>query len=125
VAVSDRTGTIATALRVVPRSGSTASDHAAIAGLIADEEAEVVVIGLPLNMNGTSGPAARAARAEASRLATVVSVPVVLFDERRTTVTADQALLAAGLKAPDRRRVVDKVAAAVMLQHWLDAGQPR
>lgn len=125
VAVSDRTGTIASPLQVLQRSGSPLRDHRAIAALVAEEEAEVVVVGLPLNMNGSAGPAARAASAEASALATVVGVPVVTFDERRTTVTADQAMIGAGMKAPARRRVVDKIAATVLLQSWLDAGGPR
>jgi putative Holliday junction resolvase len=53
-------------------------------------------------------------------LATVVGVPVHLSDERRTTVTAERALMEGGLDAKQRRKVVDKVAAAVLLQHWLD-----
>jgi putative Holliday junction resolvase len=82
----------------------------------------VLVVGLPLNMNGTSGPAANAAVSEARALATVVGVPVETYDERRTTSTADAALMTFKMKAQDRRRVVDKVAAAVMLQAWLEAG---
>jgi putative Holliday junction resolvase len=124
VAVSDRTGTIASPLTVIQRSGSVARDHHVIAKLVVDEEAEAVVVGLPLNMNGTYGPAATAAVAEAATLATVVGVPVHTSDERRTTVTADRAMMEAGMRAPARRKVVDKIAAAVLLQHWLD-GQPR
>ncbi|HSB86173.1 MAG TPA: Holliday junction resolvase RuvX, partial [Ilumatobacteraceae bacterium] len=116
---------IATPLQVLQRTGSTRRDHLAVAELVGEEEADVVVVGLPLNMDGSAGPAARAAADEARALATVVGVPVVTFDERRTTVTADQAMISAGMKAPARRRVVDKVAAAVMLQSWLDAGSPR
>jgi putative Holliday junction resolvase len=125
VAVADRTGTIASPLQVLPRSGSVKRDHLAIAELVAEEEAEIVVVGLPLNMNGSSGPAAKAAIDEAAALATVVGVPVVTFDERRTTVTADQAMIEANMRAQARRRIVDKIAAAVMLQNWLDAGGPR
>lgn len=120
VAVSDRSGTIASPLTVIQRSGSTARDHQAIARLVVEEEAEAVVVGLPLNMNGTAGPAAKAAVAEAEALATVVGVPVHTSDERRTTVTADRAMMEAGMGAQARRKVVDKVAAAVLLQHWLD-----
>ena len=124
VAVSDRSGTIASPFTVLQRSGSVARDHRAIADLVAEEEAEVVVVGLPLNMNGTAGPAAKAAQKEAAALATVVPVPVTLFDERRTTVTADMAMMEARMNAQARREVVDKVAAAVLLQQWLDAGRP-
>lgn len=120
IAVSDRTGTIATPLTVLQRSGSVARDHQQIARLVLEEEAEVVVVGLPRNMDGSLGPAARAAMKEAEALATVVGVPVLTSDERRTTVTADRAMIEAGLDAKQRRKIVDKVAAAVLLQHWLD-----
>ena len=122
IAVSDRSGTIASPLTVVQRSGSVARDHQVIAKLVEEEEAEAVVVGLPLNMNGTAGPAAQAAMKEAKALATVVNVPVHTSDERRTTVTADRAMIEAGMNAQARRKVVDKVAAAVLLQHWLDGG---
>jgi putative Holliday junction resolvase len=125
VAIGDRTGTIASPLAVLQRSGSARRDHATIAELVIEEEAEIVVVGLPLNMNGSSGPAAKAAVEEAAALATVVGVPVVTFDERRTTVTADRAMIEANMNAQARRRIVDKIAAAVMLQSWLDAGRPQ
>jgi putative Holliday junction resolvase len=120
VAVSDRSGTIATPLTVLQRSGSRRRDHEAIAKLVAEEEAELVVVGMPLNMDGTAGASARAAEDEARALATVVGVPVVTFDERRTTVTADRVLMDVRMRAEARRRIIDKVAAAVILQHWLD-----
>ena len=125
VAIGDRTGTIASPLKVLQRSGSLKRDHEAIAKLVVEEEADIVVVGLPLNMSGSSGPAAQAAIDEATALATVVAVPVVTFDERRTTVTADRAMMEANMRAQARRRIVDKIAAAVMLQNWLDAGGPR
>ena len=125
VAIGDRTGTIASPLLVLQRSGNVKRDHEAIAKLVIEEEADIVVVGLPLNMSGSSGPAAQAAVDEAAALATVVAVPVVTFDERRTTVTADQAMMEANMRAQARRRIVDKIAAAVMLQNWLDAGGPR
>jgi len=120
IAVSDRSGTIASPLTVVHRSGSTKRDHQAIAALVAEEEAEIVVVGLPINMDGSLGPAAKAATAEANTLASVVGVPVVTFDERRTTVTAQRAMIDARMRAEARRRIIDKVAAAVILQNWLD-----
>ena len=77
IAVSDRSGTIASPLTVLQRSGSVRRDHQAIAALVVEEEAELLVVGLPLNMNGTMGPAAKAAVTEAEALATVVGVPVI------------------------------------------------
>lgn len=120
VAVSDRSGTIATPLTVLSRARSQRLDHEEIRRLVESEEAVAVVVGLPLNMDGSEGPAAAAARAEAARLATVVSVPVHVHDERRTTVEADRVLMEQKMRAQARRRVVDKVAAAVMLQSWLE-----
>ena len=124
IAISDPTGTIASPLTMIARSGSPRRDHAAIAALVAEEQVELIVVGLPLNMNGSVGPAAQAAIKEAKALATVVGMPVVTFDKRRTTVTADRALMEGGIGAQARRKLVDKVAAAVMLQAWLDSGSP-
>lgn len=121
LAVSDLSGTIASPLTVLQRSRSRHHDLAEIARIARDEEAQVIVVGLPLNMDGSEGPSAKAARAEAARLATVSGVPVELHDERRTTVSADESMRAAGLDAIERRQRVDKVAAAIMLQSWLDA----
>ena len=120
IAVSDLSGTIASALTTVHRSSSRRHDHAEIARLVRDEEAEVVVVGLPLSLDGTKGPAARSAETEARHLASDVGVPGEMYDERFTTVTAERGMLEAGLDARRRRKVVDKVAAAVMLQAWLD-----
>jgi putative Holliday junction resolvase len=121
VAVSDRSGTIASPLCVLQRAGSKRADHLAIARLVTEEEAEAVVIGLPLTLAGRSGAAAEAAVAESRQIATVISVPVHVHDERLTTVTAERALREARMRAEARRRVVDKIAAAVMLQSWLDS----
>ena len=120
VAVSDRSGTVASPLGVVERSGRVGEDHRRLAALVREEEAEVVVVGLPLSLDGSEGTAAQGARREAEQLATVVGVPVETYDERLTTVTAERNLREAGLRGRARRRVVDQVAAAVILQGWLD-----
>lgn len=121
IAVSDSSGTVASPLSVLPRSRSRAHDLHEIARIACDEAADVIVMGLPLNMDGSEGPAAKAAIAEARQLATLVDVPVEMHDERLTTVSADRSLMEAGMKAPARRQIVDKVAAAIMLQSWLDS----
>jgi putative Holliday junction resolvase len=120
ISVSDLSGTIASALTTVHRSKSRRHDHAEITRLVKIEECEVVVVGLPLSLDGTHGPAARGATKEAKQLATVVGVPVEMYDERFTTVTAEQAMREAGLSGQRQRQIVDKMAAAVMLQAWLD-----
>jgi putative Holliday junction resolvase len=118
VALATSDGRLATPYEVITRSGDRCRDHQAIAAIAEDTGALVVVIGLPLSLDGTEGPAARAARHEAEELGTATGLPVELWDERLTTVTANRDL--AGLDGRSRRRVVDKVAAAVMLQAWLD-----
>jgi putative Holliday junction resolvase len=129
VAVSDRSGTLASPLTVVQRSGRRSDDHERLRRLVVEEEAERVVVGLPLSLDGSVGRAAEGAIAEAGQLASVVGVPVETYDERLTTVTADRNLMEVRMRAEARRRIVDKVAAAVMLQAWLDGrrgsgGQP-
>jgi putative Holliday junction resolvase len=120
VALSDSEGRMATPYEVVARSGDRARDHRRIAALAAEAEAELLVVGLPLSLDGSVGPAAEAALAEAAELAVVTGLPAEMWDERLTTVSADRDLLALDLKAPARRKVVDKVAASIMLQAWLD-----
>jgi len=120
VALSDSDGTLATPYEVVPRSGDRPRDHRRIAALAEEAGARCLVVGLPLSLDGSTGPAAVAALAEADELAAATGLPVVTWDERLTTVTADRDLIALNLKAPARRKVVDKVAAAIMLQAWLD-----
>lgn len=122
VAVSDPGGVLASPVTVLPRSGDRSADHRAIAALAAEWEAGRVVVGLPLSLDGSMGPAARAAAEEADALAGVVGVPVEVADERLTTVTADRAMREAAPRkgARDRRRTIDAAAAAVLLQTWLD-----
>ena len=121
VAVSDSDRMLALPSTVIQRSGDRARDHRAIAEIVEEYEAARLVVGLPLSLDGSMGPAAQAASDEAEELAATLTIPVELYDERFTTVTADRSLMEMKMKADARRRVVDKVAAAVMLQSWLDA----
>lgn len=120
VALSDSDGALATPYEVLARSGDRPRDHRRIAALAEEAGARCLVVGLPLSLDGSTGPAAAAALAEAEELAAECGLPVEMWDERLTTVTADRALIAQNLKAPARRKVVDKLAAAIMLQAWLD-----
>ena len=120
VATSDPGQVLASPYTVLPRSRRRVDDHQAIAALVEELEAERVVVGLPLALDGSTGPAARAALAEVDQLAAALTVPVETWDERLTTVAADRSMQARGMKAPARRKVVDQVAAAVLLQSWLD-----
>jgi putative holliday junction resolvase len=126
LAVCDSTGTMAFPHTVLERSGDVVRDRAEIVRAVQETGATTLVVGLPLSLDGTDGPAALLARAEADELATALDdVSVVLFDERLTTVSAQAALGAAGRRGRAARDVVDSVAATVLLQAWLDAGRPR
>ena len=110
-AVSDPSGSIVTPLRVVERPESPAGLEA-LAALVDETEAELVLVGLPLTMSGEEGEQAAAARAFADRLADLLEVPVDLYDERLTTKMADRT----GGGADQ-----DSVAAAHLLESWLMA----
>lgn len=121
VAVSDADRRVATPIEVVTRRGDLASDHRALAEIAAEWEVGLVVVGLPLSLSGGVGPAAQQVLDEVDQLRATLRVPVETYDERLTTVTAERRLTEQRMGAKARRKVVDKVAAAVMLQAWLDA----
>ena len=119
VAVSDATGTIATPHSVIDRRGQDVSE--VLRSVIDEYDVEVIVVGLPLHLSGDEGASAESARSFAEAVAEATGLPVALQDERFTTVTAEQALLEGGVRRRERREVRDKVAAAVMLQGYLDS----
>ena len=122
VAVSDSDGRVATPVTVVQRHGDRPRLHRELADLVSEWEAELVVLGLPIDLEGQVGPAARNVLAERAELEKVLTVPVEVHDERLTTRIADRALQERGdMDGRDRRKVVDMVAASVILQDWLDA----
>jgi putative holliday junction resolvase len=135
IALSDASELLASPLTVLDRSGDEEADRAAIAGVVADAGAGVVVVGVPRSLSGAMGPAARAALAEVEQLARVIAVPVETHDERLTTALAvrlrregqagarSRSPRAGGGGSARRRarsRPIDSEAAAVMLQSWLD-----
>jgi putative holliday junction resolvase len=87
---------------------------------VAANDAGLVVLGLPLDPEGNEGTAARSARAFADRLRAALPVPVEMIDESFSTVEAEAVLLEADLSRARRKQVVDRLAAAVILQRWLD-----
>ncbi len=124
VAVSDDTGLIASPLTTIRRT-SKAADFDKIARLVQEQRAGALVIGLPLNRDGSAGPQAQrveryaAALAESLR-AQGLGLPVIFWDEHLSTQRADEAMIVAGRKARDRRDRIDAAAAAVILQDYLD-----
>ena len=121
VAVSDSGGRVATGHCVLERTGDADADRVALAAVVTELGAEAVVVGLPLSLDGTAGPAARWAEAEARALARVLDVPLHLHDERLSTVAAGRRRIAGGGRGARGRRPVDDAAAAILLQSWLDA----
>jgi len=122
VAISDPSGTIARPLQTLAR-GSREEDFAAIAALVAEHGVGLVVVGRPLSLNGTEGPQARRVARYAEALTATLPVPVTAWDERFTTVTAEEILRQTRRKkrrARDKGEV-DAVAAAVILQSYLDS----
>lgn len=119
VARSDPGGILATPLETV-RRGKDDLDR--LATLVAEHEAIEVIVGLPTSLSGREGPAAAAARDFAMRLASRLRPETVrLYDERLTTVSAENGLRERGVHGRARRQVVDQTAAAVLLQAALDA----
>ena len=119
IAVSDVGRTIATA-RTTLRRTRLARDIEVLRALIAAEGIGGIVVGLPVNMDGSEGPRAQSARDTAARLADALALPVAFWDERWSTVAAERSLLEADLSRRKRARVVDRVAAAYILQGALD-----
>jgi len=90
---------------------------------VKDADADRIVLGLPLDPEGKEGPAAIRARAFADKLRATLNLPVELCDESFSTVEAEEVLIAADMSRARRKQVVDKMAAAIILQRWLDANR--
>jgi putative Holliday junction resolvase len=118
VALSDPTGTIASPHSVIDLR--SADPGSAVRAICEEHDVGLIVVGLPTGLSGTEGPSATAARAFGARISEAAGLPVEYQDERFTTVTAEAALLEGGVRRDKRRDVRDKVAAAVILQTYLD-----
>ena len=119
VALSDESETLASGLETILRVGPR-KDPRAIGELVRRHEAGEVVVGLPRSLDGGLGPQAQKVLAFTDALRLVLKVPVVPWDERFTSVIADQALREAEVRRRDRRAAVDKVSAILILQSYLD-----
>ena len=121
VALSDERRLIASPLTVIQSVG-WGPDSREILRLMREHGAELIVCGLPRNMDGSIGFQAEKVQ-RFMQVLTEQSVPVEWMDERLTTVSAERALIEGGMRREDRKKSVDKVAAAVILQAWLDNEQ--
>lgn len=127
LALSDDIGFLAhplQTLKVTAGATTGASSAREIAAVAAEKGSQVIVIGLPRNMNGTYGPAAEKSRALADTLKPLTSAAVILWDERLTTAAASRRLQEAGMDTRAQRQVIDQAAAVQILQDWLDSQSP-
>jgi putative Holliday junction resolvase len=128
VAVSDALGLIATPLEVIHRT-SKAQDFRRITALIREQQAAGLVVGHPLNDDGSAGPQARRIERYVAALAAALQaegldVPVMFWDERLSTQRAEETMALAGHRARRRSGHIDAVAAAIILQDYLDDQRP-
>ncbi|MGC8784118.1 MAG: Holliday junction resolvase RuvX [Armatimonadota bacterium] len=118
VAVSDETGILAQPLTVIQRRGAM-KDAERIAQLAREQGAETVVVGLPITLRGEQAQAVEKVQAFVSQLRDVLDMPIVLMDERMSTVEADKRMREADVRRGERRQSVDAVAAALILERYL------
>ncbi len=119
VAVSDELKTFAQPLEFIPAEPFTAF-LARLQEILRDKEVELILVGLPRNMDGSLGPAAHKVQEFVAALQQSLTVPIQTLDERLTSVQANRVLLQAGLRREQRRKKVDQTAAAILLQAYLD-----
>ncbi len=120
VAISDGNRQIASPLQGLPRAKTFAKTVSPLLAILAKEGTTALVLGLPLNMDGSDGPAAQSARAFARNLSQLTPLPIALWDERLSTAAVTRTLLEADASRRRRAEVVDKMAAAYILQGALD-----
>jgi putative Holliday junction resolvase len=119
LALSDESRTLASPLRTLPAEPAQTL-AARIAAVAAEVGAAELVVGLPKNLDGSSGESARGARALAEELKRSARIPVSLYDERLTSVEAERTLVGQGMRREKRRLVVDQLAATLVLQSFLE-----
>jgi len=120
VAVSDETKTIAQPLEFIPAE-PFADFLERLKKILAEKEVDLILLGLPRNMDGSYGPAAQKAQAFAAVLNTALTVPIKMWDERLTSTMANRILIQGNVRRAQRKEKVDKMAAAILLQSFLDS----
>ncbi len=124
IAISDSSGLFAMPFEVYNTVGAK-KDQQYITKLVLEQQIETVVIGLPINMNGTEGERALICREFARRLRNRLRIPIEMQDERLSTVSAERILIDADVSRKKRKTIIDKLAAQVILQNYLDCVNTR
>jgi len=124
LAISDELGLTAQGLPTLERT-NIRGDLAHLAQLAQANNVKLILIGNPLHMSGEEGRQSRHAREFAARLHAATGLPTELWDERLTTVSAQRVLRASGISIEKRAKAVDRMAAVILLESFLDSGQPR
>jgi putative Holliday junction resolvase len=119
VAVSDETKTIAQPLEYIPAE-PLADLLERLQTILTEKEIDLILIGMPRNMDGTYGPAAEKVQAFVEVLKTATNIPIKLWDERLTSTMANRFLIQGNVRRDKRKEKVDKTAAAILLQSYLD-----
>jgi putative Holliday junction resolvase len=120
IAISDERGILANGVESYACSGNIEADAKSIAQKIDAFGVGTIVVGLPKNMNNTEGPAAQKVRAFAQKLAKYTKAGISFYDERLTTAQAERILIYGRVRRNKRRQVIDKLAAQIILQSYLD-----
>lgn len=120
VSICDPMGIIAGGLPTIRRKGDTEADVRKVTDAVKEYGVETIVVGLPKNMNGTEGPSCDMAKEFAALVSEVVDTPIVFWDERLTSVMAENAMIEADLSRKKRKQKVDSLAAILILQSYLD-----
>lgn len=119
VAGCDGLGLIATGITTIWRT-SFPEDIAQLAAIISERQVEILVLGLPYTMDGKIGSQAKQVQKFARRIATVIELPIEYTDERLTSYAAEEMMKAAKISVSQNKATIDRIAAAVILQQWLD-----
>lgn len=122
VAISDETGTIASPRETLTRSGNVKDlDH--LLSLAEREGVREIVVGMPYSLDGSLGPQARKVERFIEAMRAQTDIPVTTWDERFSTISAEEVLIESNIRRSKRRQTVDRVAAAIILRRFLDARQ--
>jgi putative holliday junction resolvase len=124
VAGCDGLGLIATGITTIWRS-SFPEDIAQLTQIIEERQVEILVIGLPYTMDGNIGSQAKQVQKFARRVAAVIELPIEYVDERLTSYAAEQMMKEANISVSQNKATIDRIAAAVILQQWLDTRRDR